>query len=1093
MLKHPVVRPRFAYLLVVSLFISILTGCSKEYGSIGPTLEGNKSITGGTMLLLAGRPGGAGTSDAIGTRARFNSPRGIAVYGDTLYVADKSNHTIRKIDLTTKSVTTIAGYPGRPGVNDGIGSNARFYYPEGIATDGVYLYIADTGNHAIRKVEINSGTVVTLAGKRGQSGYNNGTGVNAMFKAPSGITVRDNVLYVTDTDNHLIRRVDKNSGETTTIAGTVDVAGNTDGRGAVAKFNFPLGITSSGEFLYIADTYNHSIRRLTIQTGEVITLAGKSGEAGYREGSLVDARFFYPFELTVKGGELFIADLGNDVIRVIDLSQGTINAIAGTPRVSGSADGPLGVGSFNSPADVAIIGDYIYVTDMENHSIRSVNVSTGEIETLAGAPSYTGATDDSGDNSRFSTPGGIAMDGGTLYIADTFNHTIRKVDAETGAVTTIAGKAGVSGTTDSSESAAVFNFPMDVIPDANGEFIYIVDTGNHVIRSMKISTGEVRSFAGYPGSYGTANGIGTAARFNSPKRGVRIGDKLFVVDTGNHAIRVINLDTSEVTTLAGERGVAGWTDTGEGTGGGARFNNPGDIATDGAFLYVADTGNHVIRRVHLSTGVVSTVAGTRGGAGLVDSLDGSPLLETCRKQLDAVPRKLVDSGGGSPLFKSPEGITWHNGILYVSDTGNHILRQVDLATRKVSYLAGDVSCVEEIEVENGVDRTKRTYTGEPTGTSALGDSTDETGKTTSFNAPSGINTDGVYLYVMDSGSSRVRRVKMDTGETESFSFSRHKGVSLNSSAGGDLTGGVLYIADTGNHIIRKLEVTNLNSAPLILIAGNLGVSGYGYSAGYSASFYNPVGITADGMGNLYVADTGNHTIRKVVISTGEVTTVAGVPARPGFMNSEFGYPMFNYPRGICIIGNNLYVADSGSHLVRRVNLSTGYVGLVAGLSDYVTNIGSPGTSDSTGAAAGFSDPRGIATDGKYLYVTDSGNHTIRRILAATGQVRTIAGMPRVAGYRDDLNFSARFNYPRGITVDGDYLYVADTGNNVFRRVNKETGEVLTFSGKKGEASFIQGTRDNARYNNVVSVTTSAETPYLYFTDSAENVVGRIEK
>ena len=309
------------------------------------------------------------------------------------------------------------------------------------------------------------------------------------------------------------------------------------------------------------------------------------------------------------------------------------------------------------------------------------------------------------------------------------------------------------------------------------------------------------------------------------------------------------------------------------------------------------------------------------------------------------------------------------------------MRKVDLATRQVSFLAGDVVCTEETEAVNDVTIIKKTCNGQPTGTSAFGDSTDGTGTTTSFSAPSGINTDGVYLYVMDSGTSRVRRVHMDTGETKSFSFSMHKGVSLNSPAGGDLSGGILYIADKGNHIVRKLEIINLIGAPLILIAGNLGVSGYGYSTGYSASFYNPVGITADGMGNLYVADTGNHTIRKVVIATGVVTTVAGIPARPGFMNSEFGYPMFNYPRGICIIGDHLYVADSGNHLVRRVNLSNGYVGLVAGLSDYVTNTGSPGTSDSTGAAAGFNVPRAITTDVKYLYVTHSGNHTIRSPMA----------------------------------------------------------------------------------------------------------------
>src|SRR3972149_7676452 len=481
------------------------------------------------------------------------------------------------------------------------------------------LHLADCGNHVIRKIEINSGSVVTLAGKRGQPGYQDGTGINAVFRSPIGITMLDSALYVSDTDNHVIRRVDKKSGETITVAGTASTAGNTDGFGVSALFNFPFGITNDGKFLYIADTFNHTIRRVEIQTREVITLAGKAGEGGYTDASLMDARFFYPSDLEVKGGELFIADLGNDLIRVIDLSQGTVNTIAGTPQVSGAADGPVGIGKFNSPADIAIIGDYIYVADMDNNSIRSVDISTGEIVTMAGAPSYTGATDDLGDNSRFSTPGGIAIEGSTLYIADTFNHTIRKVDAETGTVTTIAGKAGVSGATDSSESAAVFNSPTDVIADENGEYIYIVDTDNHIIRSMNISTGEVRTFAGYPGISGSANGIWTVARFNSPRRGVRVGDKLYVVDTGNHAIRVIDLITKEVKTLAGEMGVAGWTDTGEGTGGSARFYSPGDIATDGTFLYVADTGNHVIRKVEPDTGIVKTIAGGPGSEGLVDS------------------------------------------------------------------------------------------------------------------------------------------------------------------------------------------------------------------------------------------------------------------------------------------------------------------------------------------------------------------------------------------------------------------------------------------------------------------------------------------
>jgi len=1061
------------------LFILIITGCSSDYSTVGPALEGSSSVSGGAMLLLAGMPGGAGTSNGTGSVARFNSPRGVAVYGDTLYIADLDNHSIRKIDIPTKTVTTIAGYSGVPGLDDGIGTTARFNGPEGIETDGTFLYIADTKNHAIRKIDINTGNVVTLAGKRGQRGSKDGAGKDAMFSGPTAMTLLGEFLYVADTDNHTIRRVHTDTGDTITIAGTPSTKGSKDGIGRDALFNFPMGIAADGAYLYISDTFNHTIRKLDPLTGEVMTLAGIPGQADYQDGSLSEARFYYPYGLAVRGTELFVADLWNEVIRVIDLSAGSVSTMAGTEPVydittglqtfPGSTDGLIGVGRLYNPADIAISGDYLYVADMYNQLIRRVDIITGEISKIAGKPPTPGTKDAAGEESRFSTPGGIAMDEDALYVADTFNHTIRKIDRPTGAVTTLAGSPGVSGTSDSTESPALFNSPTDVIVDAAGENLYIVDTDNHVIRRMRLSTGEVRTFAGYPGIPGTQDGTGWDARFNSPKRGVRVGDKLYITDTGNHVIRQVDMVTGVVTTIAGERGVAGWTDTGEGSGA-ARFNSPGDITTDGTFLYVADTGNHAIRKVDSLTGSVETIAGTRGSSGLLDSANGV-----------------------APLFNAPEGIVWYNGILYVADTGNHLLRKVELATGEVSFLAGDMSCVEETETESGVTTTNLNCAGQPAGVSAYGDSTDGTGKTTAFNGSTGINTDGTYLYVMDTGSNAIRRVTINTGETKSFSYSQNKGISLNSPSGGDITGSRLYLADKNNHIVRKLDITELSRAPLILIAGTVGEAGYRYSAGYSAQFNRPVGITADGMGNLYVADTANHTIRKIVISTREVTTIAGIPGQAGFMNSEFGSPRFNLPRGICVVGDHLYVADSGNHLIRRVNVSTGYVGLVAGLVDYVTSTGSSGTSDSTGAAAGFNDPRGITSDGTYLYVTDTGNHTIRRILRTTGQVKTIVGMPEEAGYRDGVGFDARFSYPRGIAVDGDYLYVADTGNRVLRRVNKYTGEVLTFSGKTGQSSFATGTREEARYNNVVSIATSPDTPYLFFTDSVENAVGRVEK
>ena len=1074
------------------ILILVITGCSNEYGTVGPVLEGNSSLSGGSVLLMAGMPGGPGTSDGQGAVARFNSPRGIAAYGDTLYIADQNNHTIRKIDIKTNAVSTIAGYQGIAGVDDGAGKAARFAYPEGIETDGEYLYVADTLNHAIRKINLSTYIVTTLAGRRGQYGSTDGSGSKALFRSPTAIVLLGDYLYIADTNNFTIRRVNKNSGDTVTIAGSPSQSGSADGVGGDARFNFSLGITTDGQYLYIADTYNHTIRRLDPVTGEVYTLIGKAENAGYHDGTLTEAQFYYPHGLAVKGSHLYIADLWNEAIRVLDLSNGTVSTIAGTPPNSGFADGPPGIGRFYSPADLTVSGDYLYVADRGNNIIRRVDIFTEDILTVAGKASHSGVTDAKGDESRFSTPGGVVIDGDVLYVADTYNHTIRKVDILTSDVTTLAGTPGISGTSDSTESPAIFNSPTDVIVDEEGENLYIIDTGNHVIRRMNLPTGEVRRFAGYPDEAGSLDGIGRDARFNSPKRGIRIGDKIYITDTGNHTIRKIDIVTEEITTFAGESGKAGSVDTDEALNGIARFKSPGDIATDGLYLYVADTGNHAIRKIDLTTREVVTAAGIRGSSGLVDSL--------------------MNNVVSTPLFNSPEGIVWYDKILYVSDTGNHILRKVDLTTGEVSLLAGDVSCVDEVEEVSGSPVTKRVCTGQPLGTSAYNNSTDGTGKTAAFSGPTGIVTDGKYLYVMDTGGNLIRLVKMSTGETMTFSYSEHKGIRTNSPSGGELVGNLFYLADRGNHIIRKLDLTslanltkidaqNLSGIPLITIAGTVSAKGYRSSDGYSPQFNRPIGIAADGKGNIYVADTGNHTIRKIVISTNPetmeetvgVTTVAGTPGVAGFMNSEFGFPMFNNPRGICIVDNVLYVSDSSNHLIRRVNLNTGYVGLVAGLSDYVTNTGSPGTADSTGAAAGFNDPRGITSDGTYLYVTDTGNHTIRRILRTTGQVKTIAGMPKEGGYLDGVGFDSRFRYPRGITVDGDYLYVADTGNNVLRRVNKNTGEVLTFSGNTGQSSFTPGERDEARFNNIISLTTASNTPYVYFSDSVENIIGKVEK
>ena len=198
---------------------------------------------------------------ATGTNARFNTPTGLAVSGDTLYVADQNNHRIRAIDLArpNRTVSTIAG-SGTSGHADGAGSTAQFSKPAGLAVSGDTLYVADQSNHRIRAVDLASAdkTVSTIAGS-GTSGHANGAGAAAQFNTPTGIAVNGGTLYVTDYNNHRIRAIDITSGTVRDIAGD-GTAESTNGIGTAARLNNPTGIAVSGSTLYV--TSGKLIRKL---------------------------------------------------------------------------------------------------------------------------------------------------------------------------------------------------------------------------------------------------------------------------------------------------------------------------------------------------------------------------------------------------------------------------------------------------------------------------------------------------------------------------------------------------------------------------------------------------------------------------------------------------------------------------------------------------------------------------------------------------------------------------------------------------------------------------------------------------------------
>src|SRR3990170_1498629 len=268
------------------------------------------------VSTLAGAAGFSGTTDGTGTAAQFNLPQGITSDGTNLYVADTSNHTIRKIVIATGAVTTLAGTAGSAGSTDGTGAAARFSSPAGITTDGTNLYVADTSNHTIRQIVISTGVVTTLAGTAGSANSTDGTGAAARFNGPQGITTDGTNLYIADTVNHTIRQIVISTGVVTTLAGTAGSASSTDGTGAAARFNGSQGITSDGTNLYVADTGNHTIRKIAAG-GVVTTVAGAAGMSGTTDGTLASARFNTPTGINTDGTSLYDTDAAKHTIRMI--------------------------------------------------------------------------------------------------------------------------------------------------------------------------------------------------------------------------------------------------------------------------------------------------------------------------------------------------------------------------------------------------------------------------------------------------------------------------------------------------------------------------------------------------------------------------------------------------------------------------------------------------------------------------------------------------------------------------------------------------------------------------------------------------------
>jgi sugar lactone lactonase YvrE len=572
-------------------------------GNLYLTEESNHSIRKisalGVVSTLAGGSGVSGSANGTGAAAQFNKPHGIAVDSSgVLFVADKDNHTIRKI-TSAGEVTTFAGSAGAAGSTDDVGGAARFNAPVALAFDSLgNLFVAEQANHIIRKI-LPDGTVSTYAGNAA-----NGAGLpvpgpkaNARFSNPYGLAIdSQNNIFVADYFNHVIQKIAAD-GTVSTFAGSANTADSINGVGGAARFNQPNSIAvDANDNLYVSDDDGRIVRKIT-PGAAVTTLAGTSNLTGSDDGTGSDARFLYSWGLVVSDNVLVAADASNNNIRKITLA-GVVSTFSGSATVSGSTDAVVGTAArFSTPYGSAYDANgNAYITDNSNHTVRKVTAA-GVVSTIAGSAGNSGTADSTGGSgltARFNSPTGIAVDtAGNIYVSDYGNQTIRKISADYTQVTTVAGAAGVGGDTDGPAANARFAGPDGLAVDADGN-LYVADSGNSTIRKITASTGVVSTLAGSSGTTGTQDGTGPAASFHLPT-GVAVdaSGHVYVTDLVNHTIRKVT-SAGVVTTLAGTAGSSGTTN---GTGAAARFKEPYGIAIDSAGnLYVADGGNSLVRK-----------------------------------------------------------------------------------------------------------------------------------------------------------------------------------------------------------------------------------------------------------------------------------------------------------------------------------------------------------------------------------------------------------------------------------------------------------------------------------------------------------------
>ena len=1033
----------------------------------------------GSVTTYAGS-GTAGSLDSpTATSARLNTPESVVLAGGSLFVADTGNHRIREI-TAAGAVSTFAG--SSAGFADATGTAAKFKTPSGLATDGSgSIYVTDEQNHRIRKITL-AGEVTTVAGT-GVPALLNGSSMVARFNAPTGVAVGlDKNLIVADAENQVLRRI---------VVKPISVVSSV----VVGSAN-PSGIQVSAVLDVVA---------LGLDPGVTYYFRWKSSTTGATQ-PLGQSFFLYDFPVVATNPATNLVPTSARLNATVDPQGGPTKVLleySTDPSLLHPFEVTTLAGFGGKPSGIVVdAGGDLVVADRLNHRIRRIT-SAGVVTPFAGS-GVAGFANGTGTAAQFENPTGIAIDHhGDFYVADSSNHRIRKITGA-GVVTTFAG-SGVAGFADGAAAVAKFLYPAGVAVDADNN-VYVADAGNHRIRKIDAITGLVTTLAG-TGAAGFADGAYLTAQFSSPQA-LAVGPtgKVLVADTGNQRIRLI--DAVGVLTLAGD-GSEGFLD---GPGSNARFSAPSGIVVDAdGIAYVTDSGNHRIRRVG-ADGQVSTLAGSG-----IPGQENSPvvgLYPATACQFEFPAGIAVDGAGG--LLVTQEGLVRKlarsatlpsarvtpdaNGTgarsvfadvtqpLMPGATYYFRAKGISFRGSAVGDIFSFVAPQAAISVFAGIDTSAPPVVHQQPGSVDFGGTPKGQSVTRYFTIA---NPGGWPLTVNAIGVPAGYQLTGGTGVIPSLGSLTFQ-VTLAATAGGTFGGDISITSDAPGQAVFSFPVTGIVFDPpavTTLAASAVGpgtatlnatVNPLGSNttvwfewsqdpdfngvmvstvAGSAALFNQPSGLATDAGGNIYVADTLNHRIRKIA-PDGTASTFAGTGVA-GFADGPAAVAQFNQPMGLAMSASGvLFVSDSQNHRIRAIN-AAGDVATYSGL-------GTAGFTDGIAAAARFNSPAGLASDGGgALYVADSQNHRIRRV-ATDGSVSTVAGTG-VAGSGNGAGTVAKFNTPVGVALDSTGLiYVTEAASHAIRKIAPD-GFTSVYAGSAGAAGWVDASGAAARFANPVGL------------------------